>query len=441
MHVQFTTQLQHGDRMEFGTSDWHNEAFGYSPVAGHRRRRVLDAEARERAIQEEAKRVAAMKRKAALEEQAAALLEAGGDEVTELFSRDWKQLHWSLDLLPQGGREVEKLKLHDLLLKYYQPLRDLFRYYSNLLGGEEKGPHNYNMSANEFSCLIIDAGIQLSSIMPQQLFVYAITGKRKGRRKPGMGLSRAAFIEAMLLCAAELAFSTAQDAGATGMDLVLRAEMVERLLDMFLMPVADKTTSSSTVRALLKSADVMPNIVRGTPAMKALFSTFADVDEDASDEEGAAPAAAGAGGAHDVDSLSMTQDAFFTMLEAIGIMEQQEEAEPEQPANKALARKQAAPAVGQGADSDVLTRAEASLAFMLAQSEDEGGAVGDLAVEGLDELDFNECVEAFAHVALGKWEDPEVGLGDKMSWLMDMMEEWLDKHGVQYNKDEALMEI
>ena len=106
VHVQFTTQLQHGDRMEFGTSDWHNEAFGYSPVAGHRRRRVLDAEARERAIQEEAKRVAAMKRKAALEEQAAALLEAGGDEVTELFSRDWKQLHWSLDLLPQGGRPV-----------------------------------------------------------------------------------------------------------------------------------------------------------------------------------------------------------------------------------------------------------------------------------------------------------------------------------------------
>lgn len=109
--------------------------------------------------------------------------------------------------------------------------------------------------------------------------------------------------------------------------------------------------------------------------------------------------------------------------------------------NKAAARKAAAPAVGQGADSDVLTHAEASLAFKLAQSEDEGGATEDLPVEGLDELDFQECMEAFAHVALGKWEDPGVSLGAKLAWLVDMMEEWLDGAGVAYNKDAALMEI
>jgi hypothetical protein len=213
--------------------------------------------------------------------------------------------------------------------------------------------------------------------------------------------------------------------------------------------------------------------------MKALFSTFADCEEDEAEEE----ADAGAGADDDIiDSLAMTEGAYMSMLNAIGVIGESvplatvqlrharqllllvsaakirssgrrefrhklfhfaDDGPMEEPTerNKVLARKAAAPQIGQGAGSDVLTRAEASLAFKLAQSEDEGGATDDLPVEGLDELDFQECIEAFAHVALGKWEDPDVNLGSKMAWLVDMIEEWLDTNGVTYNKDAALMEI
>ncbi len=306
------------ERNELATSNWGNEAFGFSPVAAHRRGRVLAEQARLKAQQEEEKRIAAEKRRKELEEQAAALLESGGEDIGKIFDRDWAQMQYSLELIPPVQRIEQTEAIKKLLLQYYQPLRDLFRYYSNLLDDPDDQSPGYSMSCNEFVNLVLDAGITLGSLMSQQLFVYAVSGNKANRRTPTMGMNRVAMLEAILIAAAVVALSKAQELGVSGATLKLDVDAVQHMLDMHIMPVADQTTSSAGVRAQLSSAEVVPVIIRGTPAMKALFSTFADCEEDDDDAD---EADAGAGSDDDpIDSLAMTEGAYMNMLAAIGVL-------------------------------------------------------------------------------------------------------------------------
>lgn len=279
---------------------------------------MLAEQARIKAQKEEQKRIAAEKRRKELEEQAAALLASGGEDIGKIFDRDWTQVQHCLELIPPIQRIEQEEAIKTVLLQYYQPLRDLFRYYSNLLDDPDDQSPGYSMSCNEFVNLLLDAGITLGTMMSQQLFVYAISGSKTNRRTPTMGMNRVAMLEAILIAAADVGLSRAQELGVSGATLHLDVDAVQHVLDMHVMPVADQTTSSAGVRAQLSSAEVVPVIIRGTPAMKALFSTFADCEED---EEEGDDAETGAGGDDDpIDSLAMTEGAYMSMLAAIGIL-------------------------------------------------------------------------------------------------------------------------
>ena len=428
------------------TSHWHNSAYGFSPVAVARTEHKLAADKilAEKAAAERA--AAAARRRAELEAQAALLLDQGEDSVESIFDKDWQQVKHCLKMLPVSEYEIEKAALRKALLAAYQPIRDVFRYYSSLMD-KPTSSGGYYMCQNEFVKFLFDAQVKLGAVMPQGLFNYACSGNRTTQRSARLEMSRVAFLEAIAVVPAEVNAAQLRAAGSAASAVTLRAELVEEFLDMYLLPLSDTTASSAGVRTQLKSQDVLPHIIRGTPYLKAVFKEFADVTEDDEEEEedGGEGGAGGRDGlssvsGDEIDELAMTDGAFLAMLVALGVLPESEMADP-------VSSPSAASAMGSGSGGskvrglraaetaasqspDELTKGEALQAFKLAQSEDEGGGRADMPEAGLDELDFGEFIEAAAHLALAKWKGREEGLGLKYAWLVDMVETYCEEHGL-----------
>jgi hypothetical protein len=264
-------------------------------------------------------------------------------------------------------------------------------------------------------------------------------------------MTRAGFMDAVGILAAEMAATRMRDAGldppmaAGGVCPALRAEAVAELLALHLAPLSGRLASSTGVRSQLGSADVVAVLAQGAAAMRAVFTEFADIVEGGRPKDGAA-----------IDALAQSEGAFCAMLVSLTLLSDEAPAAgagAAAPPSPLRGRAPSlAPDAGDRAPNAGLTRAEATQAFKLAQSEDEGGAEQGTGVQaavddddihgpasspsdGLTELDFQECVEAFAHVSLSKWRDPGVPLAQKLAWLLDLIDEWLERHGRRVEPD------
>jgi hypothetical protein len=194
---------------------------------------------------------------------------------------------------------------------------------------------------------------------------------------------------------------------------LITAEAVDTILSSIVQPAALEALTSTKVKKLLQEPQVVDVIFPFLDHILSFFDSFADGEDDPDAEaieEVAMRRAAGETVADARGARSMSIDAWFNCLEAIQLLDRD--------FGKAQGPGQRKAQLFQGADEDVLTTKEASMAFFLAQSEDEGTGAD---VAGIAELDSKEFIEALAHACFAKWEDPDVPLHRKLLDLFDLI--------------------
>ncbi|KAA0161290.1 hypothetical protein FNF31_03904 [Cafeteria roenbergensis] len=433
------------------TPEFHCDGFERSAAAAIRREeRRISAALREEAIQRD-QRLALAKR----DEIAHMLFDVhlGEPDATAaqaMFDTDWAQVRNAKSIIVEGE---EKLVI-DVCCKHYVAMRDVFRFYSNMMGAGTSTGNSFSMDQNEFMAIILDSRFPLHGVNPAAVFALACTGERTMISDPSVRMSRAQFLDGLLTLAGEVSgHVTARlyGRGATPQPALSAAGTAE-VFETIVEPAAANAMTSTTVRKMLRCADTMDTLFPALDHIQALFEEFCDgFDEPGEDELQAARMKQAAGQAVQLpqEEPIMSIHAWFTALEAIGILDRNLGRDPSGRKTHQLR---------QGPGEDILSVKEASLAFFLAQSEDEGapppdaapavptavegpdgaggpatdagasesgtaatgaGAAAGDAGDGLAEMDFSEFVEALAHASLAKWEDPEEPLSAKLSRIID----------------------
>lgn len=432
------------------TPEFHCDGFERSAAAAIRREeRKVSAALREEAIQRD-QRLALAKR----DEIAHMLfdLHLGEPDATAaqaMFDADWAQIRNAKSILVEG----EERLVVEACCKHYVAMRDVFRFYSNLMGAGTSTGNSFSMDQNEFMAIILNSRFPLHGVNPAAVFALACTGERTMISDPSVRMTRAQFLDGLLTLAGEVSgHVTARlyGRGATPEPALSSAGTAE-VFEIIVEPAAANAMTSTTVRKMLRCADTMDTLFPALDYIQALFEEFCDgVDEPGADELETARLmqATGQAAEEPQEEPIMSINAWFTALEALGILDRNL-------GRDASGRK--TQQLRQGPGEDILSVKEASLAFFLAQSEDEGappptaapavpaaiegpdgagGAAADTgsseagtaasgagtaaadAGDGLAEMDFCEFVEALAHASLAKWEDPDEPLSVKLARII-----------------------
>lgn len=185
-------------------SDYHCRAFGYSEgLEAYFHRNLEEKDKREKEAQVRLERKEE-KYLTWITRQYRILTLEGGEELKSIFQRDWEQIR-VIPSLVSGGIEGEEMEmLREVFLDHYQRLRDVFRYYSNLLGDTNSHDGTYTMNQTEFTRFMFDLGSKVKGTTPVALFLWAATGEQTtpslSTRKVEM--TRATFLEAIGIMAA-----------------------------------------------------------------------------------------------------------------------------------------------------------------------------------------------------------------------------------------------
>ena len=295
----------------------------------------------------------------------------------KMLDVDWPRLKLLPALIVDP---TDREPLRKVLLNHYNSLRDVFRYFSNLIGPGSSADSAFNISMNEWLLFMTECNIRVSRYSPTLIYAAACTGVAPwdNPRLAGAGMAsmdRARFVDGVCLLAAAVAAENLTGAGLAGFVGLMGADgnrfsikptLLEVLLTNSIEPRAAAVTSTSRVNKLMAALEARTLMVSARPSIKRVFDSFS------------------------TDGM-LSQREFLNAMVMTGLL--------------------AAPAtltslndtmrkilVSSENDGDVLTKNEAMLAFHLAQDTDEG--------EGLKTLNMEEFEVALGHVAMLKWEDP-----------------------------------
>jgi len=410
------------------SSDFHCDAFERGRMAEFRRdvrREEMDLQ---QDSEEERERAKAAKREVFAErlfDMHVGDSDAGA--AAAMFETDWAQLHHAMGMLLEG----DETRVVNAAREHFVAMRDVFRFYSNLFGTGTTTGNSFAMDQNEFMTIVLNSEYDLHGVNAAGVFALVCKGERTLISDPSVRMTRAQFLDALLVLAGEVNGTIIAKLYGRGaaVEPSISAEAAREVLEQVVVPTAQGAMTSTTVRGYLRQADTIDVLFPCMDEVRSFFDEFADSVEDP-DEDALAEArtkrAIGLDAEDPVGERVMTMTAWFKALEAIDLLDRS--------FGKSRDGKSQ---MFQGAGEDVLTVKEASMAFFLAQSEDEGAAPDeDSDAEGLAELDFFEFIEAIAHACLAKWEDDAVPLADKIRMLVQLLH--TRKDGLQEAAAEAV---
>lgn len=329
-----------------------------------------------------------------------------------MFDSDWVLVRFAKEIMPD-----DELKAVEAVAQsHFVAVRDVFRFYSNLFGAGTTTGGSFAMDQNEFMTIVLGSKYPLHGVNPALVFALVCKGERSILSDPTIRMGRAQFLDGLLCLAGEVNGSVMAKLYGRGAipEPVITAEAVEDVLGKIVVPAALEALTSTKVKTLLRQPETIDVVFPFLDQIMSFFAEFADGEDDPSPEvvdDVKMRQAAGECVAEARGEPSMSIGAWFDCLEAVTLLDRN--------FGKTQGPGQRKAQLFQGIDEDVLTTKEASMAFFLAQSEDEANAGEDTA--GIAELDAKEFVEALAHACFAKWEDPDVPLHHKLSDLFDLI--------------------
>jgi hypothetical protein len=387
---------------KLATSDFFCDAYLRSEDADLRREnraveQKLDAE-RVNACEEE--RLGTVQRTAA-RLFATHVRSGDGKSSRSMFEFDWAKLRGALTFCPAESLE----SVRQTTMEHHTAVRDVFRFFSNLFGTGENVGGSFSMDQNEFLTIILNSKYRLFGAKPKDAFLLATGGDADSSACMG----RAQFLDGLLcLSALVQGMKTAKLYGrGEAPEPELSVEGVQDVMAVVVLPTLLDAMTSTKMQRLLCSPECMDLLFPKLDVVQAYFKHSSDGFQ--APDEDAGPDA--------IPTPAMSLSAWLRALESMGLLDR-DYGRSTTTSGDGIVRRRAQ--MFQGADEDVLTVKEASMAFFLAQSEDESG--DDDA--GMAQLDEREFVEALAHAACAKWEDDSIPLRIKLERVLRCIDDW-----------------